>query len=686
MMILYYNKNKFLIFICGLLFLSVFISSCEIKSPVAPSWDVELNVPLINNEYTLLDVINRDSSVLKSYNDPNKLGLLYYSTNKTIDKIVVGDKLKFEQTAKNSSVKVGTVKINDPKPTTTNVIITKWLPVTPGQSQVIFPVSNVPVTQSFDRFQEFEKATFETGILKTIISNNNGPISITINSVVIKDAKTNAVIITDNNAKTIPANSKDSVSYNLAGKTLPDSLKFDLIFSTPGSGGQSVLIPANAATNVTAKIENITISSATAKLPQQDSQTKDSSIVLDDSTKYKNITIENGSLTMTIVNNLDFDLNARFYLTNLKQPNKIMFNKLIQLKRKGTTGSTQIISEPNLNGWQIDSSSLTNVLRYIAIVDIVVPNEVRTITKNDSISFTINLSQLILKSVDGQVKPTKLSSEDTRIGLNTKDIGNKFIYNLINFADPQLNILVQESSTFEIGFVGKIYGKTTTKRDSINIPYSIIKQGLTKIAIDKNQFNNFLNSFGGSLPDSLIIAKEITVNPGFKQGAIANTDSVYGDIKLEFPMQVGISGGKFKDSVNTDFKADENKQLDQLNSAYVVLKISNGLPTSITYSGRLFDETNQYLMNLPSKSAVSDTTLTVSGGTVDVNGRVLTPKDDSLFITLSKDEFQKLKKAKYLLLDVRMNTSGAGNSPVQFRTSDKIKIRAYGNVNYRFKP
>ncbi|MEO8210064.1 MAG: hypothetical protein ABI840_05855, partial [bacterium] len=56
------NPIKYLLFFT-ILYFSVIFYSCEIEEPAAPSWDVDLNVPITNKTYNILDILNRSSNI-----------------------------------------------------------------------------------------------------------------------------------------------------------------------------------------------------------------------------------------------------------------------------------------------------------------------------------------------------------------------------------------------------------------------------------------------------------------------------------------------------------------------------------------------------------------------------------------------------------------------------------------------
>ncbi|MDQ3020470.1 MAG: hypothetical protein M3R36_07865 [Bacteroidota bacterium] len=73
------NPIKYLFFFT-IFYFSINFSGCEIEEPAAPSWDVDLNVPIANKTYNILDILDRSSNIgFDSLN--NDLVFLYGESN-----------------------------------------------------------------------------------------------------------------------------------------------------------------------------------------------------------------------------------------------------------------------------------------------------------------------------------------------------------------------------------------------------------------------------------------------------------------------------------------------------------------------------------------------------------------------------------------------------------------------------
>ena len=143
-----------------LLVLISFIQSCGIKSPTAPSWDVALNLPLVDTTYSILDMIEKDSSIVKP--DYTKQGLLIYSTVKDVEKIEVSDKLTVDGFSTNTSKAIGSISIDSDE--TTADIGFNWSQqgLTSGTQVPVLAENNRPVSSDLAAISQFQRENIGT--------------------------------------------------------------------------------------------------------------------------------------------------------------------------------------------------------------------------------------------------------------------------------------------------------------------------------------------------------------------------------------------------------------------------------------------------------------------------------------------------------------------------------------------
>jgi hypothetical protein len=674
------------------------MQSCGIKSPTAPSWDVSLNLPLVDTTYSILDMIKKDSSIVKP--DYTKNGLLVYSTVKDVEKIEVSDKLKVDGFSTNTSKQIGTISINGDS--TKADIGFNWSQqgLTPGTQVPILAENNRPVSSDLDTIKQFQSAKFESGTINITIKNNFAQhVTLTVNGLTIKNSATNEIVAQTTATLSVPPNSIKSfpaISFN-TGVTVKNQLKFETTVSISGSGTNLVTIPQTAFT-VTTKFSTLSVAEASAKIPQQNPVVIDSSITMDavstQPTKFKTIKIATGRLNITLINNLDVDANVVMEIANMKTPANVKYTVSKTILRKSTTKFVDNISLTDYSFVSLDNNP-TNKVSYKVTFTSQSSSDYRTIKKTDDFKATVDFSSLGIKEFNGLVKPTALDETRSAISLDTKDLQAKFGFGQINFNKPLIELHLAPSAGAKLNF--KIAGrleaqnsigqKNTLTLNANTMDKITITETDTVIKLNADSVSNFFKKFS-RLPDSIFVYAGGTLNSNYQSVTVTNTSFVSGSSKIEFPLDLGISDGVFTDSVKMDFDVDKQKNIRNLNTSDMTLILTNGLAASFTFTGKLYDSANTFLMYFPPKHADQDTAITVPGCETDANGSVVETKKvpKSFSIKIAVGESDLIARAKYMRILIKLNTSRASNLPVKFKTIDDIRIESFGGVNYRVNP
>ncbi len=202
----------------GLLLL--LFAGCEVKEPIAPVWDVELNLPFVNRTYTMKEIVERDTSSLKLRSDT---AIIVYEQTQELNSVKIENRMTLDAETKNIKTTVGAIKVNTVASISDEIKMTQWLNVTPGQQQVVPAVSNTLVVQDMKKITSFEVAEFDAGTMSLKIRNENGPVSMTISRVIIRAAKNysyrgatiaeNTRLLTDNTTFTLNSESGKNTCF-----------------------------------------------------------------------------------------------------------------------------------------------------------------------------------------------------------------------------------------------------------------------------------------------------------------------------------------------------------------------------------------------------------------------------------------------------------------------------------------
>lgn len=670
---------------------ALIITGCRINEPHMPSWNVSLNVPLTKKNYDMMELLKK-SSELKFYNDNSKL--LYYSKDAQLDNISLSNKLTIDGISKSVNQTIGDIKIGSDS--VTAIVLYDWAPgLSGGMQTIVPPVVNQQSSSYFTLANQFLSAKIISGKISFTISNQfPAPVSITLSNIKLKN-RTGELIAQSNQSVTIPAKGTGSISGIdiVQNVNVKNDLALECNISCSGSNGAVITLPPYSF-GVKAKISNVTASEATAQIPSQNPLVIDNTVAIDEgaiqATKFSSLKIDKGSLTLSIDNNIDLSGNVTISIPVLKDSQQKPFTRNYFINRK--QNSQVIINNLSLQNYTLSTGdgSATNLISYNISVAPATAPDYRTIKNTDGIKGTISISNLQLGEFSGILKPISVSTQRSSVSLNIQDLKDKLQFTQINFKNPLARLQLNTTAQFELLLNGYIEARNKIGERAIlglNTrtlgSNSIISPTNSSLNINADSLSSFFKSFS-ILPDSLIVYAGGILNPNYKTISVRNTDQVSGIARLEFPLEVGIKNAIFKDSLNMDLNSDERDQIKNINSLIAGIDITNGLAAAIDFSGNLYDEKNQFLVEFPPRSTNANSVIAIDGAEVNTSGEPI-PKTQTITVSVNKTDAEKISRAKYMRVTIKLNTTGVSNLPVKFRTSDIFNLHAFATTNYQVK-
>ncbi len=182
--------------IIGFLIISISLFGC-FDTPdefVSPSWDTDLHLPITSKEFQLLEIVEKDSSLLKSSQDPSKLGLIYIGDTQSVSTITIEDELKLDAFETNFSQSIGPLNIKVPIPAASEIRVEDWAEdVTSGSFQV-FPEQEGNVTIQVNGVETVERIIADDGTLSIVCVENKFPVDIVLRGIKIQNSIDQTVI------------------------------------------------------------------------------------------------------------------------------------------------------------------------------------------------------------------------------------------------------------------------------------------------------------------------------------------------------------------------------------------------------------------------------------------------------------------------------------------------------------
>lgn len=668
----------------------LFLFSCfdQPLEPVLPSWDANLSVPLINRQYSLSEIVEKDTSLLHV----GVGGQIIYSTSVQAAPTYVGDRIAVQLRDTSLGARFGAFQISVP-----DIDIPVALPWLPQGATVPIPDTSLITNDLHDTIQSFQRVTFSQGTI-TLTLQNNLPVRLSVQSP-IRMLNRQGEIVATFQLDSIPPNSSRTSSDNLAHRTFDNTVTVEGIsIHTPGSQSP-VPIPFGALLSAHIGITDVKAQQAIfASIPPQRLTNNDTTRArMDDSTLIKELFIKSGSFTLGFTSHLPLDVVFKYRLNELLRPAGgifVPYEDSLSLIA-GATDSHRV----SLSGMKMMSNS-GDLLRSLQIISsMILPSGSATpVTVNDTDKVIVSVTgatSLIADSVIGVLKPTMVHINSV-IPLRFGSLPNRFT-GQITIPSAVLGLWTASTVEFPMDVSLRIGARINANGDSafLAMPFSQkrLNQGSDLILFDQGDVGAFLSRFSGHLPDSLHIEGKSLLNPpDVYNPSLAGVHSVGGHcslggrVDMEIPLMMGIVSGTFRDSValgdttgdgRKDYKIDK-KRINDIGGGTVFVEVTNAMPVAIGFSLQLLDSSNVVLLHLPQNGSP----IQIASAGVDADGNVTIPARTTTTIVLSRDEVQQFNPAEYLSYALLLNTP-PGVVAARFRTSDYVKVRAWSTLTYR---
>ena len=685
------NKSVFrglvglLVSACSLLSINCFNDSLD---PVLPSWDVEITAPLLNRSYTLLEIVRKDSSILRT----GVGGEITYALSENLQPTFLGNLITLSLPDTSKSVRFGAFRV-----TAADVVVPIGIPWLPPGATVPIPDTTIQVGDVRDTIPSFQQVTFAQGTISLTVTNNL-PVPIEAIAPIILVNNLNEVVATFSFSPSgIPPNSSATASDDLSGKTLDNVVQLSgIVFHTPGSA-TPVTLPQGSPLVVRLSTSNLRARQAVlANIPPQRLTDNDSAqIHLDDSTLVKELHIKSGVFTLSFENRISLDMLFKYRFVELERPTAGTYAPCEDSVFLPAHGTGQKIVD--LSEHRIMSRTPDPIRSMTVISSVILPSGSGTpVTVNDTDKVLISMTgsvPLVADSVVGVLKPTWLNVSKS-VKMNFGELPTRFSGQL-NIPSAALGLGNLSRFDFPLDLYLKIAARRNAAGDSafLAVPASArrLQPGEDSIAFDAAEVGQFLSQFAGRFPDSLRICGRVLVNPADVYnpnvlGRIGEHTPFSGQMHLDIPLMLGIVDGTFGDTVSVgdttgdghrDYQIDKER-LKSVNSGRLYIEVENGMPLQAGLGMRLLRGTKEGLLRLPQ----SGIPVTITPATVNGQGQVTAPTRSTSVLELSEQDVRQFDPAEWLSYAIALQTT-PGNPAVRFRTNDYIKVRVWTRMSYR---
>ena len=660
----------------ALLIVGLFLVGCFEKplSPVAPVWDLQVNVPLVNRTYTVNELVEKDPTLLHT----DASGLIVYTNSQQFSPISIRNDLKVDPASDTYQSRIGTFKIKSPSSKTRKQSAGELNPAlgaVQGQSVVVPSFSFSIAERPFPIVTEIQQATIASGQVVVTLINQ---LPVPIDNIYLTVQSQLGTLAQYTRAAAIQPNDSVKQTFSLANLRIGNALSYTLNGHVPGGGGSVVVDTSKAVILRVDFPTQIEASQAVAALPSNTFNTS-GSFALDDSTKIDYAEVSVGSMTVTLDNSHGLSGEVSLVIPELREQGGNAFTRVTPI----ASGQHTIRIVYPLNGYSVQSPN--GRLSYDVITRTYdTGNNLITLDSSRTVSGSVVTSVIYFNRFQGTVKPTSISMNVSR----SVDLGemNRIFTGTVKVSQARIILTVTNPTRFAVDLNTAIRGRSsvTGQSASVSIPQDQRRiphpQSTITLTETNSDIVSFLNSFSSKLPDQFTVAGDALLNPDYASGSVSASDSIGIGFSIEIPISIGVVRGVVRDTNDVDIDSDARKEIDRTTYGKLTFEVENGLPASIEVSLDLLDARRAKLLTLPK---ASQPPVAVTGAQVDVQGRAVVPASSTSYFEVTADDISKFHPSQYVAYSMIIGTTGGGSVPVQFRSTDSVHVRAYSTLNYR---
>ena len=381
----------------------------------------------------------------------------------------------------------------------------------------------------------------------------------------------------------------------------------------------------------------------------QDAMSDSNSISLDDSTVVYNALLKSGELSLSIDNSIGVVADVFFQITEF-------YKNAISLDTTFTISSGISEVQIDLSGYNLvlPSSVDTQKVNYVSNISLPSDQEM-TLSLSDSISITVNMTNMAFQSVTGKINPVTVDIDPVE---QTIDALPEEL-NGFDFDDVEMTLDFNSSIDLPVYLNLDIIAYNDTNGDSI------VRTVNQNIHANPNIQIPNASELINIRPDRIVARGSAQVGNLDSVGTVASDDSLSGIMNVRAPLMFIVDAGAL-------ISPDPSELVEQGDSL--------GIPEDIIDAALIMTINNQWGFGASVSVLLAPDSLSIENGEVDtlLSGFTFAPDAivvDTIF--LDQDAFELLKRSPSWI-QPQVSIVSNNDSPVRFLSTDTLKITIDG--------
>ncbi|MDF1545464.1 MAG: hypothetical protein P1R58_10210 [bacterium] len=636
---------------------------CSVKKPQSPQWSTSFNVPLVNREYPIEELVAKIGEDDLKF---DSLGDISFSFTEPIDTVTLANHiLETDDLYYVTGKDIGLVDI-DPPPTP---------PVSVSLSSIVGLATSLPndsaaiasigfnLTNNLPVLTTFTEASVDNGNFWTVINNNLG---VALDSVVMQvyDLDSSRSISVDTLPYPLPSGAMDSIQLVLDGRNISNSLRLVTFCFTHGG-----LIDSASSRFVETRMsysDQFEVSYAYSKVPAL-VRDYNSVVPLNESDVIDSAGLSQGTVHVTLSNETPLAADLTITLLDIFDG-----GTPVTATRTVSAGEFTVIDIP-LAGYTLKPSGPPDSQVVSMWVQFDSPgsgdNLVR-VYSTDQFTLNADITGMQFDYVSGFFQPKNADLNGIQ---QVIDVPEGF--DSLQFANAQISIAIENRFTLP-GQVDLTLVANNGK--SLNLTGALPPSSTTIISRSDSAVADFLFP----MPDTLDITGSAIMAGGGQLGTITNGDFIAGNLTVFAPLEVIVNPS----TIEPDMSVEEINQedldaiTDHVLSAKFIYEIENHLPLGASVN-IFFSPDSTTLFATP--ELVLDT-LKVAAAPFSIDGLATgVETTGSKEIYLDSLDIQILKHP-LLYVGQQILLEGSDGQVIKFSPDDYLKVTGRIELEYLF--
>ncbi|MFQ5707974.1 MAG: hypothetical protein ACE5HO_11020 [bacterium] len=649
---------------------------CSFEKPSAPSFDVDVTLPLISKVYTMTEIAEDQSAL-----SVDSTGLLSFEFESDLDTYYVGDQLKIDAMQEDFSREIGKVSVSSPGTASVTAQLREILPqadIFDGQIVVVPPFSFSAPKKALTPYDDYSFVRIDTGnVTLKVVNNLAVPLGSPL-SLEIWDTQLDTLVTSVSRAVQVLPGQTIYFTVDLKGLRMPNAISVRMSGDSPGSSGNPVLVEASSNFSIDSEVSDLLVTEALAKIPAQVFSNEEA-IAIDDSIVVTEALVSNGAISFTIGGQFPLDAWIVYKLPDFYDASGLALVDSVFVTRNSSQSFTIDLSNHSLKPeWADFGQQKVRFLWTVKTVDS--GNELIRVKSSDLVNAAVQLSQLDFSRISGKLggKKIDISQNDFTIDVPV-DLDSVFfesasmelfVQNAINF--PAATDIVVEGQN-DAGAISELQVKGAIR--------PAVQPGVPETSvIELNQQNSNIKNFISILPSLIRVFGQVRIGSDSWVGTVSSNDFVSGTVKIHAPLALRLPPQTIETDAN-ELDIDQGTREDienNLSSGRFVAQLRNHLPLGAS-AEFLFGQDQTTLFQAP---ILKIGPVAVGAGKVDAAGFVNQSQDSKTVLDLTEAQMQTFLKSP-LFVGLRVAIDGSNGELVRVRGSDFLEVKSYAKIRLK---